>query len=190
MTSSLPQQRGSSLIEILVTVLIFAIGMLGMAALQLSALRSTSDSSQRSQAIWLVQDLAERMRANPSGSAAEYAAAPDCTALPANQCASRYNPTTSSVVAASTCTSSQMAAFDRWEAQCSYAALAAYANNNGRATSRDFVSTRDDGSALFTVTANGNIVQVSASVGSKFRQTAGSSNIASNNDIPVIEVQR
>lgn len=190
MTFSLLHQRGSSLIEILVTVLIFAIGMLGMAALQLSALRSTSDSSQRSQAIWLVQDLTERMRANPSGSAAAYASAPDCTALPSNQCASRYNPATSTVISASVCNPSQMAAFDRWEAQCSYAALAPYANNNGRANSRDFVSTRDDGSALFTVAANGSIAQISARVGSKFRQTAGTSNIASNNDIPIIEVQR
>lgn len=100
------QQNGSSLIEIMVTVLVFSIGMLGMAALQLTALRSTSDSSQRSQAIWLVQDIAERMRANPSGSIADYtgnASAPDCTALPVNQCADRYNPTSSAVVSATTC---------------------------------------------------------------------------------------
>lgn len=186
------QQNGSSLIEIMVTVLVFSIGMLGMAALQLTALRSTSDSSQRSQAIWLVQDIAERMRANPSGSIADYtgnASAPDCTALPVNQCADRYNPTSSAVVSATTCSPSQMAAFDRWEATCSYAGLNAYSTNNGRATSRDFITLRD-GTPLLSMTANGTTVELSASVGSKLSQKAGSSNVVSDNSIPTIQVQR
>lgn len=186
------QQTGSSLIEVMVTVLIFSIGMLGMAALQLNALRSTSDSSQRSQAIWLVQDIAERMRANPSGSIGDYTGngtVPNCAALPATQCADRYNPATSAVVNAATCTATQMAAFDRWEATCSYAGLDDYSNKNGRATSRDFITLRD-GTALLSMTANGTAVDLSANVGSKLTQKAGSSNVVSDNSIPTIQVQR
>lgn len=187
------QQRGSSLIEILVTVLIFSIGMLGMAALQLNALRSTSDSNQRAQAVWLAQDLAERIRANPSGSVAEYAGAgnaPDCTALPTTQCSDRYNPATSTVVQATTCTAGQMAQFDRWEAECSYSALAAYSATNGRASSRDFISVRDGANSLFTLNANGTTVEISANVGSKLMQKTGNSTVATQNSIPMMQVQR
>lgn len=69
-------QTGSSLIEVLVALLVFSVGMLGLAALQLNALQGASDSSQRSQTTWIMQDLAERFRANRDGTAATYAAAP------------------------------------------------------------------------------------------------------------------
>lgn len=55
-------QRGSSLIEVLITLLVFAVGMLGMAALQLNALQGTADSAQRSQSAWILQDISERSR--------------------------------------------------------------------------------------------------------------------------------
>ena len=61
------KQSGITLIEVLVTLLITTVGLLGVAALQLSALKTTSDSAQRSQVVWLMQDLIERMRANPDG---------------------------------------------------------------------------------------------------------------------------
>ena len=43
-------QAGSSLIEVLVTLLIFSVGLLGLAAMQLNALQGSADSGQRSQA--------------------------------------------------------------------------------------------------------------------------------------------
>lgn len=134
------KQHGASLIEVMVALLIFTVGLLGLAAMQLNALQSTTDSGQRSQAAWLMNDLAERMRANPDGTLDNYRAAPNCAALPATVCADYYNPATNAKVNAANCSAAQMAAFDRWEAQCSYAALAALnPNGNNRFNSRDFL---------------------------------------------------
>ncbi|NRF48503.1 type IV pilus modification protein PilV [Pseudomonas stutzeri] len=139
------KQQGASLIEVMIALLIFTVGLLGLAAMQLNALQSTSDSGQRSQAAWLMNDLAERMRANPGGSLDNYRAAPNCAALPATICADYYNPATNTKVNAANCSSEQMAAFDRWEAQCSYAAVAALnPNGNNRFNSRDFLITPED----------------------------------------------
>jgi len=141
-------ELGSSLIEVLVTLLIFSIGLLGLAALQLNALQGTNDSAQRSQSSWILQDIAERFRANSFGTAAAYATAPDCTALPATMCSDHYSPASGAKVVAANCTAAQMAAFDRWEAQCSYAAVATFNTINGRFSSRDSVSVPTGGSTL------------------------------------------
>jgi type IV pilus assembly protein PilV len=140
MSSFLYKQRGASLIEVLVALLIFTVGLLGLAAMQLNSLQSTADSGQRSQSVWLMQDFIERMRANPVGTAAQYAAAQDCGALPARMCADHYNPSTAAKVNASECNAAQMAAFDAWEAQCSYAAVAAFNTIDARFNSRDFIT--------------------------------------------------
>lgn len=64
--SALPgsQQRGFGLIEILVALLILAIGLLGMASLQTTSLQQTTGSQTRTQAILLAEDMVERIRAN------------------------------------------------------------------------------------------------------------------------------
>jgi type IV pilus assembly protein PilV len=56
------QQRGVTLIEILITVLILSFGMLGMAALQTRALQGNQSSGQRSQAIVLSNYILDVMR--------------------------------------------------------------------------------------------------------------------------------
>mgnify|MGYP003463336744 CR=1 FL=1 len=132
-------ETGSSLIEVLVALLVFSIGMLGLSALQLNALRGVSDSSQRSQSTWILQDIAERIRANPEAPRVSFINGPDCTALPARMCADHFRPGTGKVAAAN-CDASQMANFDRWEAECSYSSIAAFNTNDGRFSSRDFVS--------------------------------------------------
>ncbi|PXX89376.1 type IV pilus modification protein PilV [Marinobacter vulgaris] len=58
------QQSGFGLIEILVALLILAIGLLGMASLQTASLQQTTGSQARTQAIFLAEDLVERIRAN------------------------------------------------------------------------------------------------------------------------------
>lgn len=58
------RQRGFTLIEVLVTVLILAIGLLGLAGLQTTALRSNHSAYLRSQATVLAYDIVDRMRAN------------------------------------------------------------------------------------------------------------------------------
>ena len=57
-------QRGFTLIEVLVTVIVLAIGLLGLAGLQLTALKYNHSAYMRSQATILTNDITDRMRAN------------------------------------------------------------------------------------------------------------------------------
>ncbi|MDR2249022.1 type IV pilus modification protein PilV [Acinetobacter sp.] len=57
-------QRGMGMMEILVALLILAIGILGFVALQYRALEASSESTSRVQAITLARDIAERIRVN------------------------------------------------------------------------------------------------------------------------------
>lgn len=57
-------QRGFSLMEVLIALLIMSIGLLGLAALQATSLKSNHGAYQRSQAIFLAYDIIDRMRAN------------------------------------------------------------------------------------------------------------------------------
>jgi type IV pilus assembly protein PilV len=58
------KERGFTLIEVLVTVIILAIGLLGLAGLQLGGLRYSFSAYQRSQATIMANDIVDRMRAN------------------------------------------------------------------------------------------------------------------------------
>jgi len=58
------KESGFGLIEVLVSVLILAIGLLGLAGLQTQSLRFNNESFFRTQATLLAMDLADRMRAN------------------------------------------------------------------------------------------------------------------------------
>lgn len=76
---------GFSLIEVLVTLIILMTGLLGLAGLQGRALTSQMESYQRSQALILIKDMADRLNANREFSS-NYATssplgveAPDCT---------------------------------------------------------------------------------------------------------------
>lgn len=60
------QQRGAGMIEILVAVLIFAIGLLGVGGMQIFALKMNTNADIRTRANLLATDMVERMRANPS----------------------------------------------------------------------------------------------------------------------------
>ncbi len=60
------KQKGFSLIEVLVTTLILAFGLLGMAGLQTVSLRNNVSAYERSQAVFLAYDITDRMRANRS----------------------------------------------------------------------------------------------------------------------------
>ena len=62
-------QQGMTLIEVLVSVLILAIGILGAAAIQLNALKYTDSSAMTSQASFIAYDMMDRIRANVDGNA-------------------------------------------------------------------------------------------------------------------------
>lgn len=57
-------QRGMSLIEVLVALLILGVGLLGAAAVQLKALKYTDSARMASQASFVAYDMLDRIRAN------------------------------------------------------------------------------------------------------------------------------
>jgi len=70
------QQRGFTLIEVLVAMLIVAVGILGVAGMQVVSLQQNRNALLRDQALQLGNDILDRMRANP---VTDYAADPEVT---------------------------------------------------------------------------------------------------------------
>lgn len=58
------RQRGVTLVELLVSVFVFAIGVLGFSALQTRSLQATYDNAQREDVIWMADSLIGRIRSN------------------------------------------------------------------------------------------------------------------------------
>lgn len=56
--------RGVSLIEVLVSVLVLAVGLLGIAAMQATALRNSQGAFEQSQAVTLTYSMLDMMRTN------------------------------------------------------------------------------------------------------------------------------
>lgn len=57
-------QSGAGLIEVMISVLILGIGLLGIAAMQATALKNSQSSLQRSQAVAQTYSILDSMRAN------------------------------------------------------------------------------------------------------------------------------
>ncbi len=68
-------QRGFSLIEVLVTIVILAFGLLGLAGMQARMLTMEMESYQRSQALLLLNDMASRLEARVADSGPAYVTA-------------------------------------------------------------------------------------------------------------------
>ena len=77
---------GSSLLEVLVTMVILSIGLLGYAGMQVSSMRSTETGRMRSEVIALASDISDCLKANQqqanagaySGSLSKKSSPPDC----------------------------------------------------------------------------------------------------------------
>ena len=67
---SLSKSTGFTLLEVLIAVVIFAIGLLGIAGLQVAGMRYTHGSQLRAVATIQAENMADRMRANKVGLAA------------------------------------------------------------------------------------------------------------------------
>lgn len=83
------KSNGFSLIEVLIAVFIFAVGLLGVAGLQLFAKQNNFDAIQRTAAALLASEIAEKMRANPSSAHMYISNVPDianATDLPTTEC--------------------------------------------------------------------------------------------------------
>jgi len=99
------RDRGFTLIEVMVALLVLSIGLLGLAGLQVAALQNNQSAFMRSQATALAYDLADRMRSNVVGTIS-----------------GNYDPANAAVVptcrTTAGCTSQEMAANDlaEWNA--------------------------------------------------------------------------
>ena len=102
------QQNGFTLVEVMIAVFVFAIGMLGLAGLQLKSYQSTSMAHTRTSATLLASSLAERMRSNLNGVTAN---SYNLATVPVSTAPGTQDPTCT----ASGCGSNQMALNDIFE---------------------------------------------------------------------------
>lgn len=61
------QQKGLAFIEVLISLFVLSIGLLGLALLQVNALKQQHESEYRILAVSQIDNIADRMRANPAG---------------------------------------------------------------------------------------------------------------------------
>jgi len=63
------KNTGFTLIEVLIAMVVLAVGLLGLAGLQATSLKNNQSAYNRSQATQLAYDIADKMRANTNASA-------------------------------------------------------------------------------------------------------------------------
>ena len=105
------RSAGFTLIEVLVAMLVLALGLLGLAGLQASALKNNQSAYYRSQATQLAYDIADRMRANLTEAKKFNTSQYDSDVLSPASAANQSACTT----VANTCTPAQMAQQDIFE---------------------------------------------------------------------------
>ena len=59
-------QRGVTLVEAMIALLVISVGLLGIASLQLTAMNQNASSLHNSQAVWMAYNMSDRIRANIS----------------------------------------------------------------------------------------------------------------------------
>lgn len=99
----LSQQRGLTLLESLIALLVSALGILGVIGVQLRTLSDTQTSVRREQAIRLIEDFSERLKVNPNAMANITSYVSDWTSKPS---------TASKNCADVACSASELAAYD------------------------------------------------------------------------------
>lgn len=99
------KNRGFSLIEVLVSVVVMSVGILGVTGLQMISLQQNRSSLLRAEATQLANDILDRMRANPTQNYAGVAFTD--------------GPPSSSNCVASSCTPPNMKDFDVAQWKCS-----------------------------------------------------------------------
>jgi len=98
--------RGVSMVEVLVSVVVLSVGILGNAALYFTALQAKTTALSRMQAVNLVNDMADRIRANRTAGPAYEIAATKAAPSPTVNCVD------TSTGKSTVCTPTEMAAAD------------------------------------------------------------------------------
>lgn len=99
------RQRGISLLESLIAMLVTALGILGILGMQMRTLTDSQASVRRTQAIRLIEDLGERMSAHPNALASMGSYVTGWTA-------SGVTPAAAVNCGSANCTAAQLAAYD------------------------------------------------------------------------------
>lgn len=81
-TAPARRQRGFTMIEVLVSVLLFSVGILGVVGMQARAIRLSTDAQQRAEAAFLADQLLARMLISDQATASTFnhraSAGPNC----------------------------------------------------------------------------------------------------------------
>lgn len=115
------KQSGISMIEVLVTVLVIAVGLLGIVVSQSVAVKETGSSAQRTAAVNMVNDIVERMRMNREG-INDYRSningnCPTSAGI-TRLCGTTVKSKNVSAADVNACTVAEKAKFDLWESFC------------------------------------------------------------------------
>ncbi len=106
-------QQGITLLESLVALMVLSIGLLGTAHLMATGIKQSNNSFARTQATYLAENIAERMRANPEAIANMNYDGFDSSNV---DCATTVTSCEGSSPAS--CTFAQLATFDTFQASC------------------------------------------------------------------------
>lgn len=105
-------QKGMTLLEVMISVFVLSIGLIGIAKLQVTSKQNNFDAVQRVTATTLAYEVIERMRANAT-MLAEYVDTSGTRTLNKTSITSEPSPTCGS--SDTTCSGLQLAAHDLWE---------------------------------------------------------------------------
>ena len=99
-------QTGLNLLEVLIATLVLSVGLLGLAGLQVSSLKTTQNASLKQEATFVLYDLLDRMRSNrQSVIAGNYIKITACSQTPPQACTD-------------SCSATQQAAYDVYQILC------------------------------------------------------------------------
>ena len=139
-------QKGLSLIEVMIALAVFSFGLLALAALMASGLKYNTSALHRSYATSQAYDMADRMRANRLGLIEGYyngvsgSSEDSCDISDDLICCDWFNNNNSNI----NCSSEEMAQYDSWE----------WNRNNGRLLPEGTgtVSPKSIDSDIYTIT--------------------------------------
>ena len=91
---------GFTLVEVMVALVIFSVGLLGLAGLHASSMQNNKTADLRSIAIIQAHDMADRIRANSRGTSGDYNAIVSGVPAPGTNCITTASCTSPTLIAA------------------------------------------------------------------------------------------